>query len=157
MTDIPRKLDTAYISWDASRPSGERFQVEQDLFGSWLVPSWTDDNSSSVYEVTVEQGFRFDAASVPWWLHWRINPHELSFEAAAFHDWWYRKEPGSAWGTGFTRDFYADAASDLVPYKLNRKQADIFFHREMINRGIDKRRADLAYRAVRIFGSRWEL
>lgn len=83
-------------------------------------------------DLTVPVGFESDGASVPRFF-WRVvfppgDPRAL--RAAFLHDWIYRTHP-EGWG---------------------REAADKLFRRVLLEDGVPRYRADLAYIGVRLFG-----
>lgn len=76
----------------------------------------------------VPAGFVFDGASVPRMLWSFLDPAGEAFEAACVHDYFYE--------TGLKTKDYADKA----------------FRSMLLRYGVDKKKAEVAYRAVRRFG-----
>ena len=111
-----------------------------------LVDVHTSDEMGNVYTLredltygglTVPAGFASDGASVPRFF-WRIvfpPGDNRALRAAFLHDWIYRSRP-----EGWTR-----------------AQADDFFRQILIEDGVPRISAELAYWGVRLFGvAAWE-
>lgn len=92
------------------------------------------DYSCPLAPVTVPAGFLYDLASVPWACQWCVPEDGLIRAAALVHDYLYEKN-GNVDGVSYTR-----------------KWADRLFRELMIAAGLPKHRAEIAYRAVRLFG-----
>ena len=109
---------------------------EQGNVYTLLEPiSYTEwDDNELVYRVSVPVGFKSDGASVPRFF-WRLvfPPGDSRAMFAAFiHDYLYRKHP-----FGWTREM-----------------ADALFYKLLVKDGVPKWRAWLAYKGVRLFGSK---
>lgn len=85
------------------------------------------EDFANPYQV-VPAGFVFDGASVPRMLWSFLDPAGEAFEAACVHDYFYE--------TGLKTKEFADKAFKLM----------------LILYGVNERKAEVAYRAVRRFG-----
>lgn len=118
-----------------------------DLTG-WEVPIPLDHigptavrliRTVTVFGVTIPVGYEFDGASVPRAFYNVLARFTDSLPAAMVHDYRYDPTPG---------------ADGLKRRELTRAEADREFYNNLRSAGVGWRRAQLAYRAVRLFGWR---
>lgn len=79
--------------------------------------------------ITPEEGFLTDFASIPWWGRWLIDRTGRHGKAAVLHDWLYKH-----------------------PNWRSREQCDQAFLDAMVLLGVNKRKRELMYWAVRKAG-----
>lgn len=103
---------------------------------------------SSFLRVLVLSGFYWDGASVPKAFYWFLRRDGRIRAASLIHDAIYRNSPY----------LVLEAKSRALWVRgdrpINRETADKIFYNLMIEAGIPKWRADIAYRCVRIFGKK---
>ena len=89
--------------------------------------------------ITVEEGYRFDLASVPRPFWFLIAPFELSITAPLIHDFLYehRGDP--------------PAGAIDPPRRFSRRESDVVFKKIMEEEGVVRWRRQAAYLAVRGF------
>ena len=92
--------------------------------------------------VYIPKGFIFDFASMPKGLMYMLGyefHHETIAEASLVHDWLYEKK-----GEVVT--------NDNTKLYMSRKDVDTLFFNTMIQDGMEKWKAEICYRAVRVCG-----
>ena len=105
--------------------------IHEGLARYQLVETWDFDCLGS--EEKVPEGFVADGASVPR-IFWPFMPPDGQHRAAALaHDWIYANK----------------GEMDELGMFVQRKQADGIFHSLLLQAGVGRFRAWLAYRAVR--------
>lgn len=118
-------MSIAHIAYDVRK---KRWELLRDY---WFSDGLAFDR--------VPKGFEYDLATIPRILWSLIAPHELSTAAPLVHDWIYHNK-----GT------IRHGGEGLVTY--SRKEADRLFLRMMIDAGVPRCRARVAYFAVRATG-----
>lgn len=98
-------------------------------------------------EFRIPQNFEFDLASIPRWIWPLIGSFELSLVAPLIHDYLYQ------WRGQPLYHQYAKLAP--VAPVLTRAEADEIFLDLMIAEKVASWKAKAAYRAVRLFATRW--
>lgn len=111
---------------------------------------WRWKRKGKAYRIYVPKGFEYDGASVPRlaWTLSGLTPDGLIRAAALIHDWIYEhkgKLPKGSWQVkdGKWRD---------VGTVWKRKHADKIFKTIMLESGVSRYRANVAYAAVRLGG-----
>lgn len=93
-----------------------------------------------IVEICVPEGFIFDLASIPRVLWSVLPPWSLSIAAPLVHDYLY-------WHCG------DPPAGSVIPRRRYLKpEADRLFHDLMLEEGVSRSRAFVAWLAVRMFG-----
>lgn len=111
---------------------------------------YEDKQGKRVIEFIIPINFEFDLASIPRFLWSIISSFELSIVAPLIHDYLYRYE-----GNNPFHKASSPTQEGLVSQRVTRKRADEIFYDLMILEGVPKWKAVAAFRAVRMFATRW--
>ena len=114
-----------------------------------LIPNSTDEDSWVLAEqfsyqynetvITVPAGYITNLASTPKIIWGILPPFGYYSRGAVVHDWLYSNQ------------------GNLPTFKYSRKDADKIFYTAMLESSVNKFKAQLIYRAVRLFGwSHWK-
>ena len=101
--------------------------------------------------IHIDAGFENDGASVPRFLWWFLRPDGLHRGAALVHDFLYDKG-GMLDDHEFMEWHQCEDSWVHKPEFFRKSSADLIFRDMMINSGINKSRAEIAYQMVKIFG-----
>ena len=135
---ITDPLPPVYVTYDTRR------QVWVLMFEYVTTLELQDDMP---IEFRIPQNFEFDLASIPRWIWPLIGSFELSLVAPLIHDYLYqfRGEPVH----------HRHAFHNYFKPVLTRAEADQIFLNLMLAEKVTPWKAKAAYRAVRLFATRW--
>lgn len=124
--------------------------MKKDRYGNRYYLAHAYEYDDSGITVRVDKNFRYDGASVPRlaWTFSGLRPDGLLRAAALIHDIIYIAD-GKPYKMQSNNEYFIHFKTKL---KWKRKDADKLFLKIMLESGVSKWRARLAYRAVRIGG-----
>src|SRR5690606_21332685 len=111
---------------------------------------YQDEAGKRVITFLIPANFEFDLASIPRFFWPIISSFELSIVDPLIHNYFYRYEGNNPCHTASS-----DTQEGLVSQRVTRPQADEIFYNLMLLEGIPKWKAQIAYRVVRVFATRW--
>lgn len=102
----------------------------------------------SLIEYKIHKGFIWDGASISPFLAWFMRRDGICRAASCIHDFLY------TYGCIDVR-YYQSKSKYFTGSMYTRKEADELFRDVLIESGYPKWKAKIAYRAVRMFGSKY--